>query len=1517
VVDLLNQASLMPKDVQKINTLKQVQELIVQKDPALLDNFLDEMLAFQQDKSADVRKFVVGFIEEACKQDPELLTKVVANLNMLLEDENVNVVKKVILSTTQIYRVGLSWLSKVRTISEEMESTWDMIVTMKNRILVMLDSENDGVRTHVVKFLEMMIVVLSARTPDSDIPKKTENDISLDQVPKGHPVIRYNELRDEGTKILDMLLDFTASAHISSMNLMASMGSLTAIAKQRPLYMARVVQAFESLHVNLPPTLAKSQVSSVRKNLKLQLSTLLKHPSSAEFHSQITTLLLDLGATQQELQRIIPKPSKAEKRERSEGGETSQPSKKPKVQDEEEDKVEEKPPPKLAPVTTQTANDITAKYLIPLLSNDNVANIVLLSMVTLPDTMPAGFQSTYTPIQSAGTEEQVGHLARLMAAQMTAAGIGPGVEEMQKQAATSSKKDVEEEGSEHRGKQSIQTVVGGTTALEKKKPAPLQPQLQQQKSRRIKGFRLADTLKPLSDDENQGMVKAALKRILDAERTAIAGGVSQERMKILSSLVVNFGDNLMDIVQDFILEDVRGRVELGFACLYKMHAETIGKGKDPSALQRYEQCMVRMLSGICNRPDQRDGLFHQVVAGAPYITDGAVNIIRNFCLDENHVYIGMSTLRDLIISRPSQQLLFLQVLLDLTQSEKLEVLLDLTQSEKLEVSNPSPLTLTLQVLLDLTQSEKLEVSNPSPFTFTLTLQVLLDLTQSEKLEVLLDLTLSEKLEVRSNSIRFVKLLHTKPKLQEAIESFALTCLKCLVNKAPPPRLVIGKPAAEAEWTEDLIKLCLHLYLALLPLNHKLIHELASVYVAASANIKRVVLRVLESPVKGMGMASPELLLLVENCPRGAETLVTRMLHVLTDKATRVICDREGRFAAEGVFATERRFRAPTKPSLRGKNSLGTPPSPELVRRVRDLYHKRVPDVRFLIPVLNGLEKKEVVAALPKLIKLNPIVVKEVFNRLLGTQHAGDGNAGQSPLTPGELLVALHNVDTAKCDMKSIIKATGLCFAEKQVYTSEVLAVVMQQLMEQNPLPTLLMRTVIQSLSMYPRLLGFVMNILQRLIIKQVWKQPKVWEGFIKCCQRTKPQSFQVLLQLPPPQLKNVFEKCPDLRAPLLEQIGSFTPHQRAHIPRAVMVVLEAEPSAEELKCLEPSAEELKVAQAKAQAQADKAAQEKANQRRAKCLAPAERTALSRWTYRTLPQNVSHSPGGRPALSRGKSRTASCTLPQNFPRKLMQIQKPPPPKPAATPAAPKPPEAAKSTPPPAAAKATPPPAFQGMAISTVIGGVRTPPTSVSGRTGTPTGTPNRTGTPTGTPVRPPASTASSAPRQSGMSRPAVAGGRSQAASKPPGAPLVKQAPAAAQQKPKPAAPSAQPKPTTAGASKPVPSPAPAAAKPAAQPAAKPAAATPAATPAASLADAAKPEAKQPVQVKQEPAQVKPEPAQVKQEPDPTPASPKPPQAEQMEVDQPVKEEKMETDQEEQKPEEASGSRRRSARIKAQH
>ena len=51
------------------------------------------------------------------------------------------------------------------------------------------------------------------------------------------------------------------------------------------------------------------------------------------------------------------------------------------------------------------------------------------------------------------------------------------------------------------------------------------------------------------------------------------------------------------------------------------------------------------------------------------------------------------------------------------------------------------------------------------------------------------------------------------------------------------------------WTEESIKVCLHLFLGLLPVDHHLIHDLANIYTAAVADIKRTILRVLETPVR--------------------------------------------------------------------------------------------------------------------------------------------------------------------------------------------------------------------------------------------------------------------------------------------------------------------------------------------------------------------------------------------------------------------------------------------------------------------------------------------------------------------------------------------------------------------------------------------------------------------------------------------------------------------------------------------
>ena len=50
----------------------------------------------------------------------------------------------------------------------------------------------------------------------------------------------------------------------------------------------------------------------------------------------------------------------------------------------------------------------------------------------LPNTQPAHFQATYTPIAAAGTQAQIRHLSRLLATQLTAAGLGKGIHEVQR-----------------------------------------------------------------------------------------------------------------------------------------------------------------------------------------------------------------------------------------------------------------------------------------------------------------------------------------------------------------------------------------------------------------------------------------------------------------------------------------------------------------------------------------------------------------------------------------------------------------------------------------------------------------------------------------------------------------------------------------------------------------------------------------------------------------------------------------------------------------------------------------------------------------------------------------------------------------------------------------------------------------------------------------------------------------------------------------------------------------------------
>ena len=125
---------------------------------------------------------------------------------------------------------------------------------------------------------------------------------------------------------------------------------------------------------------------------------------------------------------------------------------------------------------------------------------------------------------------------------------------------------------------------------------------------------------------------------------------------------------------------------------------------------------------------------------------------------------------------------------------------------------------------------------------------------------------------------------------------------------------------------------------------------------------------------------------------------------------------------------------------------------------------------------------------------------------------------------------------------------------RDVFTPDALAVALQQLVEQQPIPLLFMRTVIQTASVAPKLHGFILDLLSRLVLKQVWKtDAKLWEGVLRCAKQMVPRSFSVYLQLPAAQLKEALAQSLDLVAPL--SAYAATPTVRSSVPGATLNVL--------------------------------------------------------------------------------------------------------------------------------------------------------------------------------------------------------------------------------------------------------------------------------------------------------------------------------------------------------------------------
>ncbi|KAK8576784.1 hypothetical protein V6N13_015215 [Hibiscus sabdariffa] len=311
--------------------------------------------------------------------------------------------------------------------------------------------------------------------------------------------------------------------------------------------------------------------------------------------------------------------------------------------------------------------------------------------------------------------------------------------------------------------------------------------------------------------------------------------------------------------------------------------------------------------------------------------------------------------------------------------------------------------------------------------------------------------------------------------------------------------------------------CMSLYFALCTKKHSLFGQIFIVYSSASKAVKQAIHRHIPILVRTMGLSS-DLLEIISDPPTGSENLLMQVLQTLTE---------------------------------------GTVPSAELIFTIKKLFDSKLKDVEILVPVLPFLPGDEVLLLFPYLVNLPLDKFQAALTRLL------QGSSQSGPvLSPAEVLIAIHGIDPERdgIPLKKVTDACNACFEQRHIFTQQILAKVLNQLVEQIPLPLLFMRTVLQAIGAFPGLVGFIMEILSRLVSKQIWKYPKLWVGFLKCAFLTKPQSFSVLLQLPPPQLENALNRTAALKAPLVAHASQE--NIRTSLPRSVLAVLGLSPESQ-------------------------------------------------------------------------------------------------------------------------------------------------------------------------------------------------------------------------------------------------------------------------------------------------------------------------------------------------------------------
>merc|ERR1712137_443996 len=491
--------------------------------------------------------------------------------------------------------------------------------------------------------------------------------------------------------------------------------------------------------------------------------------------------------------------------------------------------------------------------------------------------------------------------------------------------------------------------------------------------------------------------------------------------------------------------------------------------------QEYYQCLLEGLSTTDRQSNEWEKSREQVIKEDSRYNQLLQMILERLCIALQPSKESDPLFRSFILRVPDLSSHTIQTLQQFCASEEVDrVSLGLTSLREIILRRPAARDSTLEIFLKYT------VFSPNDSTRNLAITITME--SFYPIRVLSEQILKFATEILSSLSEVEEVEKRESLLPEEIVPLTVSIGEEVKATTAELELPIQKlsPKHVEQKTKLFIQLCNQ--------DHSLIKQFAEIYVKCIRDVQRILERESKELFQSIHQVNeaPLIFEILENHPVGSESL---LLHMLRNIIIDTVIDQK------------------------------------LAAKLQSLFEEGKLDARFLIHTLRVSDKNTVLSYLPALVSItsHKLVASAMYS-ILSTPES------ENSISPTELLVQLHNLDKNKQGIevkrKQQSEAIQICL-KAPVFSkaSESLAVVLQQVSEISPIPIMFLRTMIDSYKMHPKLEAFILELLSKLITKQVWQQSDAWKGFIKCCELAKIKAFPIFFQLPPAAFSEALKMC--------------------------------------------------------------------------------------------------------------------------------------------------------------------------------------------------------------------------------------------------------------------------------------------------------------------------------------------------------------------------------------------------------